>query len=603
MNLSKNSIDKFQQLSCSLDGLYRQQLRTRFELIDKYIAREGDLTSDGVAISRLNKSGRKNILRNIEVPICYTKLDTEHAYQTSVFLTGYPIFGAVTRKDKADVAAAMQALMGRDQQRFNWVGNLSRALMDGLKFNICGVEVSWYQKLITQSGKAQEPAKQIVRYEGNKIKRLDPYNLIWDESTEPGLVATEGSHVGYVERKNYVATKDFMQSLSDKHKILGNLAIALKSEPREKLYYEPSIRIDDTTANSEDWAGFWGFKSSKGYSNASGQYEITTLYVRIIPQDYDIIAPRSGSPDIYRLIYVNSVLIYAERLETETFPIILCQPIDMGNDLEDKGFAENLTDIQDVATALQIGRLKTLRRSVGDRALYDPTRVNKADLKNDSPEAKIPVKMNQHQKDLQSAYFRIPFTDDMAGSYTQEFGMVSAFADDISGLNRASQGNFVKGNKTLFEFDSIMQNSQSRSQKRSIEFENSLFYHIKEIIKENYLKFAISERIFDQKTRTETQVDPVALAEASVEFKISDGLLPSSKLINSDVLNMALQGMSTIPGLAQQYDAAGMFVHMLKSFGLEDLDDYKLQQQQANPVNGTAGQPPASAGAPGTTPA
>lgn len=579
MRLSPKTIDKFQQLNCNLDGISRQQLRNRFELIDKYIAREGDSTSESVSLNRLTKGGRKSLLRNIEVPICYTKLDTEHAYQTSVFLTGFPIFGAVSDKKKADVAGQMQALMSRDQQRFNWVSNLSLILMDGLKYNLCAAETEWYQKLITQSGAKGEAAKQLVKYEGNRIKRIDPYNLIWDQSTKPNMCSEEGSHVGYIERKNYVSTKAYIQGLSDEHKILKNLSLALKAEPKELIYYEPSIRVDDTTANGPDWSTFWGFPSSKGNSNASGTYELLVLYVRIIPADFDIIAPRSGSPDIYKLVYVNGVIIYSERLETDMFPITICQPVAAGLGLEDKGFSENLQDTQDVASSLQIGRLKSLRRSVSDRALYDPTRINKADLLKDGPEAKIPVKLNQTQKDLQSAYYRIPYEDTMVQSYTQEFGMINAFADDISGLNRASQGNFVKGNKTLFEFDSVMQNSQARSQKRSIEFENTLFFPIKEMIKENYIKYAVSQMLFDQKAKGEVQINPVELAAASVEFKISDGLLPSSKLISSDTFNMAVQGFQTIPGLAQQYDAAGMFVHMLKSLGLGDLDDFKLQQQ------------------------
>lgn len=599
MQLAAKSIEALQQLKVDLSARKHTDLQQRFELLDKYILREGDLTGKGTAARNLAASGRKDILRNIEVPIVYTKLDSEVAYQVGVFLTGFPIFGVVSSAKFQDQAVMMQALMGRDQQRYNWVGELSLALRDSLSYNICAVETIWHKQFYTQSAQAGSTSKQAIKYEGNKIKRIDPYNVFWDRSVHPNEVAAKGSYAGYVERYNYVACKDFLQGLNDEHKVFKNISAALKTSVSNVLYYEPKIRQDSSAANA-GWDVFFGFPSATGHSNEAGSYEVLTMYSRLIPRDYGIIAPRAGSPDIYKLIYVNELLVYVERADADMLPISICQPVDYGHGLEDKGFAENLTDLQDVGTALQIARMKTMRRAAGDRALYDPTRIDKQHLLSDGPESKIPVKNNQQQKDLQSAYYRIPFEDSLSGVYAQEFALINSYADDVSGVNRAAQGNFVKGNKTLQEFDTIMSNSRARSQTRSMLLESNLFYKIKETLKENYIKYSISQEVYDRVSKQEVSIDPVQLQSAVLEFKISDGLLPSTKLLNADTIQLALQMFSTIPGFAEQYDAAGMAVRLLKGMGMEGLDDFKRQQPQPGgiPAAGTGAAPAQPAGNP-----
>lgn len=583
-------------------------LRQRFLTIDEYISRESDRSYEAAAGKMaVQQLGKKNKLRNFEPPVILTKLDTAEAYLASTFLTGFPIFGTVSSKDNADAAAMFQALSGRDQMRFGWIRQLMMVFKDALKYNICGVEVDWYQKYITQAAPtpagaaSKSKTKQTIEFEGNQILRIDPYNLIWDTSVLPADVHAEGMYCGHVRRMNYVAVKGMIDALNNDYKVIGNIKRALAKESintnGSPAFYQPTIRKNEATGNINSWENYWGFQAptSRSMSNSTGQYEVLRLYVRIIPKEYDIIAPRSGSPDIYKLIFVNGVLIYGERMEDQFFPIYLCQAVEDGLGMETKSFAENLMDVQDIAAALQNGRIASLRRSISDRALYDPTRINANDINSANPEAKIPVKTNLYNKELNTAYHPIPYRDDMAASFNQEFATIMSFADEISGLNRASQGNFVKGNKTLFEFDTIMQNAQARTQKLAMNMEASMIHNIKERIKANYIKFAVTQQVYDRASKSVVPVDPATLREQEVMYKMSDGLLPNDKLINGDTFGLAIQAMSTVPGLAQQYDVAGMFVYLLKSRGFGDLDDFKLSPGAGQAGSaGPAVQPPAA---------
>src|SRR5690606_23729793 len=126
-------------------------------------------------------------------------------------------------------------------------------------------------------------------------------------------------------------------------------------------------------------------------------------------------------------------------------------------------------------------------RSVGDRAIYDPNKIRKADIESSDPTAKIPLMNNTYGGTIDSAFRHIPYQDTISSQFQTNLGLVMNLSQQSTGINNASQGAFQKGNKTAFEFDTIMSNSQARLQLGAINLENSFFAPMKEMIKLNYL--------------------------------------------------------------------------------------------------------------------
>lgn len=574
-------------------------LRQRFLMVDEYIQRECAKSATDAKGKFANRYlGDRSKLQNFEVPVIQPKLESAAAFYSSTFLTGYPIISAVATQEYVDVAAQFHAMMARDQATFDWTSNLLQVHKDALKYNIYGAEVKWHRQFVTKQEQGKQP-QQVVSKEGMRVTRMDPYNMIFDLSTAPSKMASEGAFFGWVERKNYVATKDLVGRLDNNFKLLSELKEAFKNECNtdgsSALYYEPKLRKLLNTGGQDKWTNYFGMPTPTSMSNTQGIYEVTHMYMRIIPKEFKIKAPNAGSPQVFYTIFLNQDLVYLQPLAgEEEFPIAMGMLTDEGLGFEIKSFAENLMDSQDISSALINGRLASLRRSVGDRAIYDPKKIRSTDINSANPEAKIPAKIGA-QESLASAYYQIPYRDDMAQSFVQEFMLQQQFAEEISGINKAFQGNFVKGNRTLSEFDTIMQNAQARTAMGALILSSQLYHNMQEKLENGYLTFATAGQALDPKTKQAIPIDPQQLQEAKGKIRLTNGMNSNAKLMNQETLQLAFQGFSTIPDFGATYDAAGMFVYMLKNMGFGDLDDFK--RAQGTPA-GTPAQPaPASGGA------
>jgi hypothetical protein len=66
-----------------------------------------------------------------------------------------------------------------------------------------------------------------------------------------------------------------------------------------------------------------------------------------------------------------------------------------------------------------------------------------------------------------------------------------------------------------------------------------------------------------------------------MDFKVSDGLTPSDKLINSDTLQVAMQVIGSSPQIAAGYNLAPMFSYFMKTQGGRIQEFEKSPEQMA----------------------
>jgi hypothetical protein len=246
-----------------------------------------------------------------------------------------------------------------------------------------------------------------------------------------------------------------------------------------------------------------------------------------------------------------------------------------------KSLAKNVQPVQELSTALMAASVSARRRAISDRGLYDPSRVTEANINSDNPSAKIPVRPAAYGKPLNEAYYPIPFRDDQSPLIMQELAQLQQFGNIISGRNQAQQGQFVKGNKTLHEFESIMSHANGRDQNIAILIEAQVMTPIKEIIKLNNLQYQGGTSLVSADKKKVVTIDPVALRKAVLNFKISDGLLPSDKLIGAEAFQAATQAIMGSPQIGSAYNIGPMFSYLMKTQGAHIDEFEKSQQQQA----------------------
>jgi hypothetical protein len=602
----------------------RQQMRLR----DRAYARTNDTSAAQSKAKAANESGDPRKTQNITVPVVMPQVETALADLQETFLTGYPIFGVVAPPDQLDAMFQMETLIGENSIRGAWPAHLLQAMRDGLKYDLGAVEVVWESRKVftVTSPQVADLTRGIPKetyYEGNFIKRIDPYNLILDSRVSPDVNHLQGEFAGYVEVISRIETKKRLEDLNP----LGTMNFKKAFESpgpgsdsygdMNGRYYVPDINPDALIpANSRQghnwlaWVNMTPDRSGSGI-DYKDSYEWLVLYARILPSDFGIMGKNRNHVQIWKFIVINgSVVIFAERqTNAHTYlPIIVCKPSSDGLGWQSKGFAENAMPAQDVSTSLLNSGIESQRRKVYDRIFYDPLRIAKKDIEVVSSVARIPVKNNTYGKPLSEALYAAPYRDDGVAEILSMSQQIAQSGDIANGQNRVQQGQFQKGNKTRKEFDTVMGNANSRGRMRALSLEYSFFVPIKEIVKSNILQFQPPVSLLNTNTGQQATIDPEALRKASVSFTLSDGFMPSDKILSSDTLGLVFQAAQAIPAISAEYDLMGMFVYSMQLQGggwmrqfkrtPEQQQAYMATMQQSARAAGTANPPPASPATP-----
>jgi hypothetical protein len=603
MIIPKKSQEGIIQFHRQCYNLLNQQwnLREQMREVDLMYMREQDITKENQRAKLVNRSGDPTRYQNFTIPVVMPQVEAAVVYQSSVFLQGTPLFGVVAAPMWADQAKQMETVVEENSIRGGWTRELMMVFRDGFKYNLSALEVTWDRKVtaaldsdITFANGMQGKPKEVI-WEGNCLKRWDLYNTFFDTRVPPSMIHSHGEYAGKTELMSRIALKQFLANLPDK--MVANIPDAFASGMGattvggmgiESFYVpniNPSALLNKDIRSGTNWLAWAGLDGERnGGIEYKNLYEVTTLYGRILPSDFGLKVPSANTPQVWKFIIVNhQVLIYAERLTNAHgyIPVLFSQPSEDGLTYQTKSLATNVAPIQQVNSALVNSMIAASRRAIADRGLYDPSRVTEANINSANPSAKIPVRPAAYGKPLSEAYYPIPFRDDQSQFVMQKIGFLNQYANQISGSNPAKQGQFVKGNKTQSEFDSVMSNANGRDQMTSMLLEAQLFTPLKEIIKTNILQYQGGVSYFSPATNKQVEIDPIELRKAVMAFKVSDGLTPADKLINSDIMMVAMQTIGQSQAIGAGYNIPQLFSYLMKTQGAELKEFEKSQPQVA----------------------
>lgn len=573
---------------------------TKMEAVDIAYARYNDNVDPVTGVTRgqgidaaTTPVGAVN-MTSTTPPVVVSQVDSMVSYLAEVFLSGTPMFPVVSSPaDKKD-AEALETLMDDHAILGGYARQLLMFIRDGVKYNLSALEVDWtsieqYSILdeLLQPGtkKAKKDNKSF-----NKVKRIDPYNAVWDHNVAPGDIAAEGDYAGYIQIVSRTKLKRMLNRLANDGKAI-NIKEALATNPfttPEGLgYYRMQPQVSNYVSTRKPISGMnWmayltGTDSNSQQYREAGNFEIFTLYARIIPADFKLRTPAPKTPQIWKLVFINNaVLVQAERVISayDMLPVLFGQPLEDGLGYQTQSIAEGNIPFQQAATTLFNIRFNAARRSVSDRALYDPLLINPADVNAPVAAAKIPVRTNTLDtgKTIRDAYHPIPF-DGRGTELAMQDGMqIVSFGKELSGLNNATQGQFQKGNKSVQEWNDTMGNADARLRLPALTLEYQVFMPLKEMLKLNIFQYGEDSEVVSQKTGNTIKVDLVSLRSKVLAFRIADGYTPKSKLAGTESLASLMQMLTQSQPLQQAYGAAlpSMFAHLAQLMGVRGLEEY-----------------------------
>lgn len=591
--VSKKSEDAFIQYyrACAEQMNIDSVLRPKLAQLDRLYAREVDNTVEQRRAKNANSLGDPNKFQNITVPLVLSQVESAVTYQTSVFLTGSPIFGVVSNAANMDAAMQMETVIENQSIRGGWIRELNLALRDGFKYNLFAVEVDW-DKQVTASletdttySKTEGRPKEVI-WEGNCLKRRDLYNTFFDYRVPPAEVHIRGDFAGYTTRVSCIELKNFFARLDNK--IIRNVVPAFESGREGSVgygYHVPVIVPDILNESQEretNWMSWATAAISERKITYKDTYELTKLYCRVLPSDMGLNIPAENTPQIFKLYIVNhQVVVYCERQTNAHgwIPLLFGQPLEDGLGHQTKSLARNAEPFQSLTSTLWNANIAARRRAVSDRLAYDPSRLPQALMESDSPVVRIPCRPSAYGKPIGDAIYQFPFRDEQSANNTQEVDQLIRLSNMVSGQNPVRQGQFVKGNKTVREFDTVMANVNGRDQTASLLLEAQFFTPIKEIIKLNILQYQGATQLYNRDKKVAVDIDPVALRKSALEFKVTDGLVPAEKILNADTLATALQVFGSSPQIAAEYNIGPLFSYMIKTQG-GNISEFEKSREQ-----------------------
>lgn len=546
---------------------------------DRVYMRERDLTQEQAKAKTANLRGDPTKFQNVEVPIVLDAVESAVTYQNSVFLTGSPIFAVSSTAKYMDAALQMETIIDDQATKGGWSRQLQMVLRDGYKYNLGIAEVDWERKKIftpeTDLSFSTNQAKlQETLWEGNVLRRIDPYNAFFDVRYKPTDLSARGEFFGYSDLLSRVELIKFMQALDVKMNFqkAQTSGFAQVGVGMSDNYYIPQLNpralVNQATAGGINWMQWVGLDSKNAGVSFHSSYILTKMYARIIPADFGIPGPAQHLPQVWKFYVVNGqILVYAERQTNahDLLPIFVAQPNEDGLGYQTKSLVQNSEPFQAVGSALVNSAIAARRRAVADRGIYDPSRIDAKDINNESASAKIPVRPSAYGRPLGEAYYQIPYRDEQSAQAMSDLQVMMSLNQQVTGLNKAQQGQFVKGNKTLYEYQDVMGNANARQQNTSLLLESQFFTPIKETIKLNVLQYQAPVNVYSRAREEEITIDPVTLRKANLVFKVSDGQLPAAKLMNSEAFAAATQAIATNPSIAGAYNLAPMFSYLFKS--------------------------------------
>lgn len=550
-----------------------------------------------------------------EIPTVFSRVDSGRAGLNSIFLSSFPVFKTIAPPELLQIQEQYDAVIEADSEKFGWVHQLSMCHLDALKYDICCAEVDWTVLSVPKTIRDEESGQLSISYQqvyaGNSITRIHPANAFWDCSVPIYEVHTKGDYAGYTELYSLQRLLGLLHSLEYTEEEINKLIFPTEAQKRAanfysvidnkiSLYEKPTISREVPDVSPEDSAAHFDIPDDAIADKFSAEkkaitqgYEVTKIYLRTIPAVLGLSSKDVGAtiPRLYLVILLNGVhTISIEELSHDHnyLPMVFSSLLNDSVGQTSKSFSHNLESLQVVANKLITLDIQSARRAISDRAIYNPHIIDPAHVNNPSATAKIPLKKSSPSADVRAAYLPVPYQDSALGTRTQQAMAVMSFADEISGQNPVTQGQFIRGNKTNQQFQESMSASEARKISMALGLAATFYFPIKEIIKFNIAQYQTSEETYSRSMEKKVTINAQELKSFLPEFQLADGLLTAARRLSSEVLTIAMQNFANFPELSVEYNINKMMIDLLSTSEGMKLDRYRrsteeiqqIQQQQ-----------------------
>ncbi len=523
------------------------------------------------------------------------------AYLCAVYAYKNPIIDVPTLPNAPHVTEAVKAKLQRDSNAGNWALEMIKIIQSAVFYNLSPAEV------------------RLTSTKDNSLRAIDPQNCFYDVSVSPDRVSMDGMYAGYTEVVTLTMLYRIMSAVPNEfvsraaQQLLTNIN-ALEQVAMLRAETQGFVgAYRDTTVSSQlakalgmgliegaqasgggavNWNAFYDnldipkdSPASQRMKISANTFELTTYYRRAMPawlelppKTYSSYTGSAGQLPVFRILILNHTYLLACEPVKEQHGRI---PMMFGSITADSSgsvalaYTESLGATQIYTDKLNAARIEAIRRALSDRGLYDSELVDGDAIKNRGAAAQIPVNghaLKDRDKSIRDAYLHLPFDASGVSALLGMLGESQNFAERISGNNAQMQGGRLPGNKTALEAQREASFGEGRFRVYSIIFQQTFMMPFKIILRSNMGESTSVLTYYDAAAGVKKALTPQEFKDNEFDFELSDGQLPSSKLLSPEAVGQLITAVIQVPELRQTKDLGIMMDLFAGALGVEDFD-------------------------------
>lgn len=527
----------------------RQRLQAGMGGRDTRVARYAQIDRDVYAWMQLDEQDRirqskhekdgSPLATKMSLPLTWVHIDDMMTYYAQTFAPNRGMFyHTANPQTGTEEASQLVTIMNNHSVYGSYYRHLLRAIFNLLKYNVGGVMANWATdygpKIAVRPDESVGVESQAI-FSGNKIKAIDMYNFMYDESVEPSQLHCDGEWFAIAEMKSHYWLKQ--KCLDGVYFNCEDLLEGSGSMGKNQYYKDPPVesRMDSegtiTSGGRVNWYA-WMAGGASTYTLNNG-FELVTVYIRINPNDFGLVPGNKQARDsrnkyeIWRITIANDEKVI-ECQQMNNIHNYLPAFLGVLNDdfLRDaaKSSAEILNPLQQFSSFLLNTHVEGNRKNLYGTTFYDPSRVDYASIPAGEVAARVPVKPEGYGQDIRTMVYHDNHNLDTKQTLEDLQGMMEiinmffptqSLPSQIAGIDRAVDSQVA----------AVQQGSNRRQHKGARLIDDTMMRPMRYALYYNIVQYqADGVDIADYFKGTTTKVDLTKLRDTSLVTLIGQGL-------------------------------------------------------------------------------
>lgn len=563
---------------------FHTQWKESEELMQSYIPE-----TENDAIRRGLRESGKPQYTTLVVPQTYAMVMTAHTYLVNVFLSRDPVFQFAARHGEPQMQVmAMEALISYQVLVGRLLAPLFIWLLDPLKYGFGAMGMYWDEEMVQSSQIIEVPKmylgmpipgtkqkKRVVRtipsYQGNKLYNIRPYDFYPDPRV-PLCRLQEGEFCAVTQEVAW--TQILRGEAKGKYINIKALKTLAARTADKESNYEGSSQNEMPGENTDILAPI-DLKDV-------GYVTLIHMYIDLVPSDWGLGVKKTPEKWIFTLAN-REVLIEAKPAGElhGRFPFFVEEYEVNGYELASRGMTTIGKPLNDVLTWLINTHFHSVRKTLNDQLVYDPSRIVTKDLTDPNPGRLIRLRPGAYGTNPADAIVQLQ-TADVTQGHLRDAQLVMEMMQRMLGVNDSLMGAQTgSSRKTATEIRTSSSFSINRL-KTTAEYQSaSAWEMLSQTMVQNTQQFYSNDQIYkvagDALSGVKTMQVTPDMITGFYDFVPVDGTMPVDKFALANLWKEIMAGVAKIPGLMQQYDIGKIFSYTAKLSGARNIDQFKIQ--------------------------